>query len=444
MRGKYTIAIVGRPNVGKSALFNRMVNNASSIVHKESGVTRDRLYGTSVWENQEFTVLDTGGLDLTSTDDMVQAIKVQVEHAISEADMLLFVVDLRAGLTPEDIEVAEILRRTRKPMVVVANKADTAALDSRAMEFYRLGFGEVYPVSAAHGLGVGDLLDRILEIRGQIPDAIAEKAAEAPAPIRVAIAGKPNVGKSSLVNALLGVDRMTVSKRAGTTVDAVDTPLHYRGTDYVLVDTAGLRRPKVIGEKLEELSVGRALSAVKRADVAILAVDGTDSPSSQERRIAGYIVRNAKASIIVVNKTDLGLTDCVLEAQYKAAVLHQCRPIGYSPVLFTSCVTGKGIDKILPEVKKVYAEYSRRIQTSVLNDFLLEVTEMNRPPKGGKFYYGTQVGEKPPHMVFFVKDPSRLTGMYQRYLDSEFRKRFGFYGSPIVMEFRERQRRKLR
>lgn len=444
MPNNFTVAIVGRPNVGKSALFNRMVDNTSSIVHKESGVTRDRLYGTCQWEDQEFTVLDTGGLDLDSTDDMVQAIKVQVEHAIEESDMLLFVVDVRAGLTHEDIEVAEVLRRTKKPLLIVANKADTVASDPKAMEFYSLGFGEVHPVSAAHGLGVGDLLDRILEFRGEVEKAgPLQSPAEEP-PVRVAIVGKPNVGKSSLVNALLGVDRMTVSARAGTTVDAVDTPLRYQDTDYVLVDTAGLRRPKVIGERLEELSVARALSAIKRADVAVVVLDGTDSPSSQERRIAGYILRNAKASVIVVNKTDLGLTDGVLADQYRAAALHELRPIGYSPVLFISCRTGKGVDKVLPEVRRVYEEYSKRIPTSALNDFLLEATELNRPPKDGKFYYGTQVGERPPRMVFFVKDPTKITGMYGRYLESEFRKRFGFSGSPIVMEFKERQRRKLR
>ncbi|HHW27895.1 MAG TPA: ribosome biogenesis GTPase Der [Firmicutes bacterium] len=444
MPDKFTVAIVGRPNVGKSSLFNRMVQDVSSIVHKVSGVTRDRLYGTCRWGGQEFTLLDTGGLDLSSTDDMVQAIRVQVERAIEEADLLLFVVDVRAGLTPEDVEVAEILRRTKKPLLLVANKADSAGAESKAVEFYALGFGEVYPVSAAHGLGVGDVLDRILELRGEPSEVASTREAEEGAPIRVAIVGKPNVGKSSLVNALLGVERMTVSSRAGTTVDAVDTPLRYEDTDYVLVDTAGLRRPKLIEEKLEGLSVSRALSAVKRADVAILVVDGTEAPSSQERRIAGYILRNAKASVIVVNKTDLGFTDGVAANQYKAAVLQQCRPIGYSPVIFISCKTGKGIDKVLPEVKKVYEEYSKRIPTPVLNQFIAEVTELNRPPQGGRVYYATQVGERPPHMVFFVKDPTQLTGMYQRYLDSEFRKRFGFSGSPIVMEFKERQRRKLR
>ncbi|HHX27389.1 MAG: ribosome biogenesis GTPase Der [Bacillota bacterium] len=500
MSDRFTVAIVGRPNVGKSALFNRMVRATSSIVHSQSGVTRDRLYGTVQWQGEEFTLLDTGGLDFSSDEDLVKNIRLQVEQALVEADALIFVVDLRSGLTPEDIEVAEVLRKTNKPLLLAANKADTGSHDLKAADFYELGFEDVYPVSAAHGLGVGDLLDRLLEIMGgdrseeRDPrrtggpanagakagaeagvkvgvEAGAETGAKAGvkvgvevrgdarrkggddgeesegplivgAAIRVAIVGKPNVGKSSLVNALLGDKRMTVSTVPGTTVDAVDTPFRWGDRDFVLIDTAGLRRPKVIGEKLEELSVGRALSAIKRSDVVILVLDGTQRPSSQDRRIAGYIRRSGKASLIVVNKTDLGLWGDVSKEQYGAAALYECRPVDYSEVLFISALTGVGIRRILPWVVKVYGEYGKRIDTALLNQAVTEITTMAPPPKEARFYYATQVGQNPPHMVFFVRNPSKVSTMYERYLDSEIRKRFGFQGTPIVMEFKERQRKR--
>jgi GTP-binding protein len=443
MSDEFTVAIVGRPNVGKSALFNRMVRAASSIVHSQSGVTRDRLYGTVQWQGRVFTLLDTGGLDLSSGEDLVRNIRLQVEQAIHEADALLFVVDLRAGLTSQDIEVAEVLRKTMKPLIVAANKADAAIHDAKVSDFYELGFQDVYPVSAAHGLGVGDLLDRILEIQGTAQASVSggEEPTGVPSSIRIAIVGKPNVGKSSLVNALLGDIRMTVSTVPGTTVDAVDTPFRWEGREFVLVDTAGLRRPKVIGEKLEELSVGRALSAIKRSDVAVLVLDGTQRPSTQERRIAGYIRRNGKASLIVANKVDLGLWSDVSKEQYRAAVLHECRPVDYSTVLFVSALTGLGVGKILPEVLKVNEEHGKRIDTALLNQAVTEITTMSPPPREARFYYATQVGQNPPHMVFFVRNPSKVTGMYERYLENELRKRFGFQGTPIVMEFKERQRK---
>lgn len=486
MPDRFTVAIVGRPNVGKSALFNRMVKAQASIVHSQKGVTRDRLYGKVQWEGEEFTLLDTGGLDLTSDEDLVRAIRVQVEQAIREADALIFVVDLRAGLTAEDIEVAGVLRKTNKPLILAANKADTPQLYAKTADFYKLGFDYVYPISAAHGLGVGEVLDRLLEImraRGAYDETVPPEVAgpemspesreiagtgesdefeeiseyeefEDPGEkqelpddvsagrIRIAIVGKPNVGKSSLVNALLGDARMTVSSIPGTTVDAVDTPFRWQDREFVLIDTAGLRRPKVIGEKLEEISVGRALSAIKRSDVVILVLDGNERPSSQERRIAGYIRRNGKASIIAVNKVDLGLWSDVSRDQYKSAVLHECRPVDYSPVLFISALTRKGVDKILPEVLDVYAEYGKRIDTSLINQAVTEITTMNPPPREARFFYATQVGQNPPRIVFFVRNPKKVSAMYERYLENELRKRFGFQGTPIVMEFRERQRKR--
>lgn len=441
----FVVAIVGRPNVGKSALFNRITGTGSSIVHKQSGVTRDRLYARCEWQGHEFTLLDTGGFDLSSSSELAMAIRAQIEQAIEEADLLIFVVDARTGVLPEDLEVAEILRRTNRPVLVSPNKCDAPGHDHKGFEFYTLGFPEVFPISAAHGLGIGDLLDRITEAKeqGESRNERVQEAAGDSQPIRVAIVGKPNVGKSSLVNRLLGQERMTVSAMPGTTVDAVDTKITYDNAEFVLVDTAGLRRPARIGERLEELAVGRSLSAVKRADVAILVLDGTEPPTAQDRRIAGYIRRNAKASILLVNKVDLGLYNNMSQEAFTNLVLHGCRPVGYSNVLFVSCLTGKGINLVLPEVVWTYQEYDKRIETSLLNQVLSEITDFSPPPREGRFFYGTQVGQKPPEMVFFVKDPSKVPDSYVRYLEAEIRRRFGFRGVPITMEFRpQRQKEK--
>lgn len=445
MSNQYKVAIVGRPNVGKSALFNRMADVTASIVHSESGVTRDRLYGQVLWLGHEFTLIDTGGLDLVSRDDLVTAIKDQVYEALLEADLLIFAVDGRKGITTEDLEVAEVLRKTRKPVILAATKCDTEALDKGALEFYSLGFEKVFPLSALHGLGVGDLLDEIVSQKGEgAQDETQGATVEAEEPIRVAVVGKPNVGKSSLVNALLGDDRMTVSNMPGTTMDAVDVPFTYGGKSYVLVDTAGLRRPKSIGEKLEGLAVGRALDAVRKADVAVIMIDGTSPPTSQDRRVAGFVRRSGKASVIAVNKIDLGLWRGVMTSQYKAAALHYLRPTGYSQTVFMSCATKEGLSSVLPRVESAYTEYSRRIDTSLLNQVVGEITEFSRPPRPARFFYSVQVETKPPRMVFFVRNKSKITPMYLRYLEGEIRSRLGFQGTPIILELRERERKRRR
>ncbi|HOP71013.1 MAG TPA: ribosome biogenesis GTPase Der [Bacillota bacterium] len=472
----YVVAIVGRPNVGKSELFNRMVGARASIVHSQRGVTRDRLYASSTWQGEEFTLLDTGGFDLTSSSELAQAIRVQIEQAIEESDLLIFVVDARAGLMPEDEEIADILRKAGRPVLVAANKCDSPKHKHRAAEFYALGFAEVFPVSAAHERGVGDLLDRVIELKreaglspeeddvevetGQLDalDVGAQDQAgmegledqegqegqedEEIKTIRVAIVGKPNVGKSSLVNQLIGRPRMTVSSIPGTTVDAVDITLTYEGIEFVLVDTAGMRRPARIDEKLESLAVGKALQAVKRCDIAILVLDGRELPSAQERRIAGYIRRNLKGSILVVNKVDLGLFDGMSREAFARTAKVRCHPVWYSNVLFTSCVTGEGIDLILPEVVRTYREYSKRVGTSLLKKVVDRIIDFSPPPRDARVFYCTQVGTRPPQIAFSVRDPEKMPDSYVRYLEAEIRRRFGFEGVPIVMEFRPFRRKR--
>jgi len=460
MSRNFVVAIVGRPNVGKSALFNRIAGTNASVVHKESGVTRDRLYASCSWGNEQFTLLDTGGFDLSSSTELARAIRIHIEQAIQEADALVFVVDARAGLLPGDGDIASVLRRTGKPVIVAANKCDVKAHEQRVYEFFTLGFPEVFPVSALHGIGVEELLDRLIEIKRekfrreelleekeekeQKEKYYTEKVNIKHSPIRVAIAGKPNVGKSSLVNALLGQERMTVSELPGTTVDAVDTSLSFGGRDFIFVDTAGLRRPARIEKKLEELAVGRALRAIKRADVVLMLLDGTVPPSSQDRRIAGYIRRNGKASVIVVNKVDLGLCENISKKQFRAIALYECMPIWYSTVLFVSCLTKLGLERVLPAVEKTYQEYTKRVETSLLNRIVREAVEINPPPRETKILYCTQVEEGPPRIVFFIKGFSKVTQAYEKYLEGEIRKSLGFKGSPIVMEFRPVQRTKER
>lgn len=433
------VAIVGRPNVGKSALFNRIAGKGASIVHRTEGVTRDRLYTDCVWQGREFTLIDTGGFDLSHESEMSHAIRLQIERAMDEADVLVFVVDARDGLTPQDSEIADILRKKGKVVLVAANKCESLNEEHKALEFSALGFEKIFPISALHGLGIGELLDEIVCYARDTDQRETSENSLNDA-VKIAIVGKPNVGKSSLVNVILGEERMTVSDIPGTTVDAVDTLFRLGDKSYVFIDTAGLRRPARIEEKLEEMAVGRALAAIKRSQVVLLMLDGSDKPSAQDRRIAGYIQRKGKASIIVVNKTDLGLYEDLSPRDYQSLVLYQLRPIWYSPVVFTSVRLKKGIDKILPQVDEVFKEYSKRIETSILNQAMLEITDTRKPPRGSRFFYATQVDERPPRFVFFVKNPENIPEPYMRYIEGELRTRFGFKGTPLVLELRSRDR----
>ena len=428
-----TVAIVGRPNVGKSALFNRMARSNRSIVHSETGVTRDRLYAEVEWAGREFRLVDTGGLVPGAEDDLAAAVSRQVKAAIGEADELLLVVDGSQGLTPLDQDVAEILRKSGKSVLVAVNKCDVAQHEERALEFYSLGFSEVFPVSAIHGLGVAELLDRIAL------DAGTTKNSEGPAEqaVRVAILGKPNVGKSSLVNALLGEERMAVAPFPGTTVDSVDTPFTYEGEPYILIDTAGLRRPAKVDKELERLSVSRSLKAVKRADCAVVMLSADEMPVSQDRRIAGYVLRSEKASVIVVNKIDLGLAGGASRSKFADMVKGVLYPIAHSRVVFVSCLTGEGVGNVLRAVRDAYGQYSRRIQTSLINDVIREACEIMPPPRKVKILYGTQVGTRPPRVALFTRPKGEeIPESYLRYLEGRFRGSFGLEGSPIIFQQR--------
>ncbi|HHY35259.1 MAG TPA: ribosome biogenesis GTPase Der [Firmicutes bacterium] len=427
-----TVAIVGRPNVGKSALFNRIARANRSIVHSETGVTRDRLYAEVEWTGKAFRLVDTGGLLPGAEDDLTAAISHQVKAAIAEADELIFVVDGSQGVTPVDQDIAQILRESGKTILVAVNKCDIPRHKERALEFYTLGFSEVFPVSALHGLGVAELMDWIVR------DIEASSVKEAPEDdvVRVAVVGKPNVGKSSLVNALLGQERMTVAPVPGTTVDAVDTPFLYDGEPYVLIDTAGLRRPARVERELERLSVARSLAAVKRAHCVVVMVSANEMPVSQDRRIAGYVLRSQKASVIVVNKVDLGILAGASRKKFSEVVRSVLYPIAHSRILFVSCLTGEGVGDVLPAVRSAYREYSRRVGTSLINDVLREACEIMPPPGKVKILYGTQVDVRPPKVVLFTKGGARISAPYLRYLEGRFRGSFGFEGSPIVFEQR--------
>lgn len=427
-----TVAIVGRPNVGKSALFNRIARSNRSIVHSETGVTRDRLYAEVEWTGKKFRLVDTGGLLPGAEDDLTAAISKQVKAAITEADELIFVADGSQGVTPVDQDVAQILRESGKTVVVAVNKCDVPRHEERALEFYSLGFPEVFPVSALHGLGVAELMDRIVRDIGVLSlEQVPEQDV-----VRVAIVGKPNVGKSSLVNSLLGQERMTVAPVPGTTVDAVDTPFTFDGEPYVLIDTAGLRRPARVEKDLERLSVSRSLAAVKRADCVVVMVSANEMPASQDRRIAGYVLRSQKASVIVVNKVDLGILAGASRKKFSDVVRSVLYPIAHSRVLFVSCLTGEGVGDVLPAVRAAYREYSRRVGTSLINDVLHEACEIMPPPRKLKILYGTQVDVRPPKVVLFTRGDGKIPEPYLRYLEGRFRRSFGLEGSPIVFEQR--------
>jgi GTP-binding protein len=450
---KAIVALVGRPNVGKSTLFNRIVGQRKAIVEDIPGTTRDRLYGDAEWNGQLFTVVDTGGLEIVESQKkrspldqpkplasasvgFIEEIRHQAGVAIAEADVIIMLVDVLGGLTSADEDVAEVLRRSNKPVLVAANKTDNEAREQASYEFYTLGLGEVFPVSALHGIGVGELLDAVVAV---LPAVEEEREPEA---LKVALVGRPNVGKSSLLNKLLGEERAIVSTIPGTTRDAVDTYLTWEGQAVLLIDTAGIRRRGRIDQGIEEYSVLRAIKAIGRADVVLLLLDAQDLVTAQDAHVAGYVLEENRSIIVVVNKWDLVEKDTHTMDAYTKQIRAALKFLDYVPVLYISALTGQRVQQVLPLAFQVYQERTVRIPTGGLNRLVEDAVIRHPPPhKAGKqlkFYYATQTSMDPPTFVFFVNDTRLVHFSYERYLENQIRRQYSFLGTPLKLVFRPR------
>lgn len=434
---KPIVAIVGRPNVGKSTLFNRIVGERLAIVEETAGVTRDRLYQNAEWNGRQFTLVDTGGLDFYEQDVITHNIRKQAEAAINEADVILFLVDARSGQTAGDEEIAAILRKSEKPIILAANKVEHFDYRQDYFEFYKLGLGEPIPVSAAEGLNTGDLLDAVVN---SLPPAREEE--EDTGLIKIALAGRPNVGKSSLVNKILGEERVIVSDIPGTTRDAIDTFFETEDRRYILIDTAGIRRKSRIGIATEKYSVIRALRAVDRSEVVLLVIDATDGVTEQDKKIAGYCHEQGKAMVILINKWDLITKDDRTADKYTREIREELSFIRFAPIVFVSALTGQRVPRILQVVAKVAENHSLRLSTPGLNNLIRDSVMQNPPPsyknRTLKIYYVSQTGVKPPKFVFMVNDPELVHFSYVRYLENQIRSAYGFEGTPIRFLFRKK------
>jgi len=432
---KSIVAIVGRPNVGKSTLLNRLLGERKAIVEDWPGTTRDRIFADVSWEGHVFTLLDCGGLEMDPKSDIRQKVKEQVEVAIKQADLILFVVDVQQGVLAADEEIVDLLRCSQKPVLLVANKVDTSRWKNDVFQFYELSMGEPVPVSAYHGKGTEELLDHII---AELPPA--EPVSEEPEAMRIAIVGRPNVGKSSLINKLLGEERLIVHDVPGTTRDTIDTVLHYNEERVVLVDTAGIRRRGHIKPGVEKYSFTRTSDAIERCDIAILITDAVEGITSQDLHILGYIQQAYKGIVFAVNKWDIvEVPDKTLWAQ---GIRQRTRFMPYIDILYLSAKTGFGIEKILPAAQRVYNERHRRPSTSALNRMLMQAVTDHLPPKKGikklRLYRALQIGVNPPSFVFWVNDPTLVHFSYQRFLENRLRQSFGFKGTPIRLTFKRK------
>lgn len=432
------VAIVGRPNVGKSTLFNRLVQRRDAIVDSVSGVTRDRHYGKSDWNGKEFSVIDTGGYAIGSDDIFEEEIRKQVELAIDEADIIVFVVDVEQGITPMDTEVSKLLRKIKKPIFIAVNKVDNAMRDADAVEFYNLGLGEYHTISSINGSGTGDLLDAIAEKMPE-PEAVDLESEELP---RFAVVGRPNAGKSSFINALIGKDRNIVTDIAGTTRDSIDTKYNRFGFDFNLVDTAGIRRKSKVKEDLEFYSVMRAVRTIEHADVIILVVDASRGFESQDQNIFWLAEKNKKGIVILINKWDLVEKETNTMRDYEAAVRKEIAPFTDVPIIFTSVLTKQRIFKAIETAVTVFESRKRRIPTSKLNETMLEIIKQNQPPATkGKFIkikYCMQLPTPTPQFAFFANLPQYVRDPYRRYLENQLREIYDFNGVPITIYFRQK------
>ena len=437
---KPLVAIVGRPNVGKSTFFNKMAGRRIAIVEDTPGVTRDRVYADCEWQRYRFTMIDTGGIDPDSDDPLLKQMRRQAEIAIETCDVILFFVDGRQGLTADDENVADMLRKSGKPVMLVVNKIDHVTQEDAVYDFYQLGIGDPIGISSVNMMNFGDLLDALC---AHFPDPDEEEDPDAPT--QIAVVGKPNVGKSSLVNRLLNEDRVMVSDIAGTTRDAIDTRFTDEdGQEYILIDTAGIRKRKAIEyQSIERFAIVRALAAVDRCDVALLLIDATQGVTEQDSKIAGYIHDQGKAAVIVVNKWDAIEKDTGTMNEFIKKVREGLKFMDYAPVLFISALTGQRLDRVMPAVRAAHEQASRRITTGLLNDILTDAQAALQPPATSgrrlKIYYATQQSVKPPTFVFFINDMKLMHFSYERYLENQFRKAFGFEGTPLRFILRERQ-----
>ncbi|MEK3721756.1 ribosome biogenesis GTPase Der [Paenibacillus sp. FSL H8-0034] len=431
------VAIVGRPNVGKSTIFNRIVGDRLAIVEDMPGVTRDRLYGVGEWLDHNFSVIDTGGIEIEGDSELLKSVRAQAELAIEESDVIIFMVDGKAGITAADSEVAELLFRAKKPIVLAVNKIDNIKRQDDIYEFYSLGFGTPYGISGSHGTGLGDLLDAVVE---NFPEDNEEEYGEDV--IRVALIGRPNVGKSSLVNAILGEDRVIVSDVAGTTRDAIDTPFERDGQKYVIIDTAGMRKRGKVYENTEKYSVMRAMKAIERADVALVLINGEEGIIEQDKHVAGYAHEAGKAAIFVVNKWDMVEKDEKTMKEFSQKIRDHFLFMTYAPIVFLSAKTKSRLHKLLPVVVQVAEQHALRIATHVLNDVISDAVAINPPPtdKGRRLRinYATQVTVKPPTIIVFVNDPEMMHFSYERYLENKIRAAFGFVGTPMRLFSRKK------
>ncbi|MEG6565467.1 ribosome biogenesis GTPase Der [Thermoanaerobacterium saccharolyticum] len=431
------VGIVGRPNVGKSTLFNKITGQRISIVEDQPGVTRDRIYYETEWMDKRFILVDTGGLEPDSEDEFFSKIKMQVEAALKTVDLILFVIDGKEGVSPVDEDIANMLRKSRKKVLLVLNKVDN--FEEMPISYYdsmRLGFGEPIAISASNGLGIGDLLDEVIE---NIPDHIDEYDEET---IKICFIGKPNVGKSSLVNKILGEERAIVSDIPGTTRDALDTYFEKDDKKYVIIDTAGMRKKGRIEDKIERYSVLRALAAIDRSDICILVIDATEGPTEQDTKIAGYAFEQNKAMIIAVNKWDLIEKDNSTVNEYTKLIREKFSFMSFAPITFISAKTGQRLNKLFELINSVWEEYNKRISTGTLNNVISEALLINPPPaeKGRvlKVYYVTQFGIKPPSFAVFVNDPEIMHFSYMRFIENTIRDNFGFEGVPLKIEVRRK------
>ncbi|MEH7883135.1 ribosome biogenesis GTPase Der [Bacillus sp. JJ1609] len=434
---KPVIAIVGRPNVGKSTIFNRIVGERISIVEDIPGVTRDRIYSSAEWLTHDFNIIDTGGIDL-GDEPFLDQIRQQAEIAIDEADVIIFLVNGREGVTSADEEVAKILYRSNKPVVLAVNKIDNPEMRDMIYDFYALGFGEPFPISGSHGLGLGDLLDEAAKHFPDPKDDDYDKDA-----IKFSLIGRPNVGKSSLVNAILGEERVIVSDIAGTTRDAIDSQVTYNGQKYLIIDTAGMRKKGKVYETTEKYSVLRALRAIERSDVVLIVINAEEGIIEQDKHIAGYAEEAGRAVIIVVNKWDAIEKDEKTMKEFEEKIRAHFQFLSYAPIVFLSAKTKKRIHTLMPMIDLASENHAMRVQTNILNEVIMDAVAMNPTPsdkgKRLKIYYATQVSTKPPTFVVFVNEPELLHFSYERFLENRIRDAFDFTGTPIKIFARERK-----